>query len=100
MSGILRETQFAEPSSPRLLVQTSRAFDLADDRLRLRPVQPAELQELDQVDPSFPGLALGDERLRFSEALSRLDLGHASVFTGLLEKPQELLVGGGKGGLS
>jgi len=100
MSSRCAGRRLSEAFSGRASAGAPGAFNFADDDLRLRLVQPAEFQELDQVNPALSRLALGDERLRLSEALGRLGLRHAGILACFLQKPKELLVGGGKGGLS
>jgi hypothetical protein len=57
-------------------------------------VEPGERLQLDKVDPTLSGLALGKEGLRLLECLGGLHLGQTSLQPRLLEPEPELGIGG------
>jgi hypothetical protein len=69
--------------------------DDADERDGVVFEDLADPHELHQIQPPLPDLDLGDPGVVFAESLGQSTLAQASVFAGLAQKCEELLVGGG-----
>lgn len=66
--------------------------DLAQHRDRLGAKGADNMNELDDAQPPFPALILGDERLRLGKALGNLLLGQPLMPAQLAQQLSELLL--------